>query len=494
MVISTFVASLDSGEAVLRFPYDERLRVLLRAIPGRRWDPGEKVWRIPLDPERAEALAKLLASLPARPQVSDALARALARRRARRRDGECVIDVVRPDENWWLSFPADADAELVQALMEHPDAYGLPAIGRALIPLDERSRLIVRKLHTGAGRRPRLTEHAEHALTEIAQRARAAEQAPGARRVVPHAEGRSERAAERATPWHGTVEVACERGEPVFLLIGELQRLPQALRERAVSAPGGATVALTLDSWGLMDGQLHGWISRAAGRCVAALREGRPAPPAVLEISSVHEDPTFVLAPGHDGAQCEEFAGLAGASVFAGRPARGGGGHEHARLPAIRADPYSVPELDRFLAAHETWVDPEALVVLQEVREQHSRAQGLVALSAATDAELDVAGLGGELKPFQRAGVSYLLSQRRAFLADEQGLGKTIEALATLQADGAFPAVVVCPASLKLNWLREIERWLPGRRARALVGTGVRRPREGRHHGRQLRHRGRSAG
>jgi SNF2 family DNA or RNA helicase len=69
--------------------------------------------------------------------------------------------------------------------------------------------------------------------------------------------------------------------------------------------------------------------------------------------------------------------------------------------------------------------------------------------------------------------VSYLLAQRRAFLADEQGLGKTIEALAALQADGAFPAVVVCPASLKLNWLAEIERWLPQRSARALVGTGA---------------------
>ena len=44
-----------------------------------------------------------------------------------------------------------------------------------------------------------------------------------------------------------------------------------------------------------------------------------------------------------------------------------------------------------------------------------------------------VDGLGGELKPFQRAGVAYLLAQRRAFLADEQGLGKTIEALATLR-------------------------------------------------------------
>ena len=77
--------------------------------------------------------------------------------------------------------------------------------------------------------------------------------------------------------------------------------------------------------------------------------------------------------------------------------------------------------------------------VLQEIREQHAAAAGLVALSAATDAELEVAGLGGELKPFQRAGVSYLLERRRAFLADEQGLGKTIEALATLEAAGAYP-------------------------------------------------------
>ena len=131
-----------------------------------------------------------------------------------------------------------------------------------------------------------------------------------------------------------------------------------------------------------------------------------------------------------------------------------------------------MPELDHFLASREVWVAPEALELLQEIREQHARAAGLVALSGATDAQLDVCGLGGELKPFQRAGVRYLLAQRRAFLADEQGLGKTIEALATLEADSAYPAVVVCPASLKLNWLRELERWLPDRSVQALVGTG----------------------
>ncbi|HEY4997370.1 MAG TPA: DEAD/DEAH box helicase, partial [Solirubrobacteraceae bacterium] len=90
-----------------------------------------------------------------------------------------------------------------------------------------------------------------------------------------------------------------------------------------------------------------------------------------------------------------------------------------------------------------------------------------------TDATLEVPGLGGELKPFQRAGVRYLLAQRRVFLADEQGLGKTIEALATLEAAEAYPAVVVCPASLKLNWMRELGRWLPQRSAQALTGNGV---------------------
>jgi SWI/SNF-related matrix-associated actin-dependent regulator 1 of chromatin subfamily A len=479
-VPTPFFASLDSGEAVLRFPYDDRLRLLLRAIPGRRWDPGERAWRIPLDPERAEALARLLASLPGRPQVSDALARAIARRRARRRHGECVLDLARPDENWWLSFPTDVEAELVRALLEHPDSYSLPTIGRALIPLDELSESIVRGLLRDSSNGLGLTEDAEHALTEIAQRERAAQPMHGTRGADLHAEARARARAEaqpeRVIPWHGTIGVAGEPGEPVFLLIGEIQRLPSELRERARSAPGGATVPLTLDSWQLMDGQLSGWISKAASRCVAALHEGRPAPPAVLEVSSVHEDPAFVLAPGHDAAQLEEFAALAGASS-PGRPdVRRGAGNEHARLPAIRADPYCVPELDRFIAAHETWIDPEALALLQEIREQHAHAQGLVTLSAATDGKLDVPGLGGELKPFQRAGVSYLLAQRRAFLADEQGLGKTIEALATLQADGAFPAVVVCPASLKLNWLREIERWLPQRSARALVGTGAPAP------------------
>ncbi len=81
--------------------------------------------------------------------------------------------------------------------------------------------------------------------------------------------------------------------------------------------------------------------------------------------------------------------------------------------------------------------------------------------------------IGGELAPFQWAGVRYALEARRTFLADEQGLGKTVEALAALEADGAYPAIVVCPASMKLGWQREAERWLPHRSVAVVNGRGA---------------------
>ena len=61
---------------------------------------------------------------------------------------------------------------------------------------------------------------------------------------------------------------------------------------------------------------------------------------------------------------------------------------------------------------------------------------------------------------------------RRLFIADEQGLGKTVEALAAIEEDDAYPAVVICPASLKLNWQRETAHWLPHRSLHVVVGTG----------------------
>jgi hypothetical protein len=529
-VSPAFIASLEEGAAALRFPFDEQLRLLLRAIPGRRWDAESRAWRLPIDPDRAEAITRLLAAAPYTVEISHPLGQALERRRAKRRSDECVLDLARPDQSWWFSFATDNAPDLVAALLEHPNAYSLPAIGRALIPLDPRAAELVRGL-VETTTRLRLTDDALHALVELGQpkpaAPRAAPQAwdielrrgrggsawvviaaeyaplvralaervglrvldaPGARVGLAAAERDGARIAqvvtelgavsidprvkawlERATTWHGTIEVDGSADAPVFVLIGNAELLPPALRERARMGPEGASLPLTLDSWLLLDAQpLRAWISHAAKRCIAALVAGDPAPPAVLERSAIRDEPWFVLAPGHDRRLLDVFAALPGA--LAGKADRAGD-HEHSGLPAIRIDPFCVPALDRFIAESDTWVAPDALAALQEVREQHAHAAGLVALSEATESALEVHGLGGELKPFQRAGVSYLLAQRRAFLADEQGLGKTIEAIATLQADDAYPAIVVCPASLKLNWVRELQRWLPGRSIQVLNGA-----------------------
>ena len=61
------------------------------------------------------------------------------------------------------------------------------------------------------------------------------------------------------------------------------------------------------------------------------------------------------------------------------------------------------------------------------------------------------------LYPHQVDGVAFLLARRRAILADDMGLGKTRQSiLALVEAEGEGPFLVVCPASVKLNWVREI--------------------------------------
>jgi hypothetical protein len=112
-------------------------------------------------------------------------------------------------------------------------------------------------------------------------------------------------------------------------------------------------------------------------------------------------------------------------------------------------DPWLAEPLDAFVARHDVEVTGRALEVLQAMVAEHRQAAGAVRRSRATQAEPITATareLGGRLAPFQWVAVRYALDARRAFFADEQGLGKTVEALATLEADGAFPAVVVCPA------------------------------------------------
>lgn len=65
--------------------------------------------------------------------------------------------------------------------------------------------------------------------------------------------------------------------------------------------------------------------------------------------------------------------------------------------------------------------------------------------------------LAGGLFPHQVEGVAFLLRRHRAILADDMGLGKTRQAIVALrQRAPEGPWLVVCPASVKHNWAREI--------------------------------------
>lgn len=100
----------------------------------------------------------------------------------------------------------------------------------------------------------------------------------------------------------------------------------------------------------------------------------------------------------------------------------------------------------------------------------HVASEAKIISSEASVADVEVSGLGGTLLPFQKAGVAYASAARRTFIADEMGLGKTIQALATVQNLRAFPLLIVTPASLKLNWQREAQKWLPGKTICVLKG------------------------
>jgi SWI/SNF-related matrix-associated actin-dependent regulator of chromatin subfamily A-like protein 1 len=270
--------------------------------------------------------------------------------------------------------------------------------------------------------------------------------------------------------WRAIVSVTASEGSPVFVmrtLAGDApDDLPAPVEDR-----GGLLLfdfdAETAGELGRLEG---GELDDPARECASELLAGRSPAPAALSVAVGDEgEPELVLTTLWDATPATAFGRLPEAHSFERDGRFFMRGRELA--VAVPADPALAPSLAGFLADFPSVaIEDRERELIAELAAEHERARATVELSYAEDASLPALELGGVLRPFQRAGVRYALDRRRTFIADEQGLGKTVQALATLEAERAFPAIVVCPASMKLAWERETRKWLPRRSVTVLEG------------------------
>jgi SNF2 family DNA or RNA helicase len=112
---------------------------------------------------------------------------------------------------------------------------------------------------------------------------------------------------------------------------------------------------------------------------------------------------------------------------------------------------------------------------MSETPDSQSAAFAHLRGTAGDDADTAVRkarALADGLFPHQVEGVAFLLGRRRAILADDMGLGKTRQAIVSLRhVAPAGPYLVVCPASVKRNWAREIELVAPGASILVIEGS-----------------------
>ncbi len=144
-------------------------------------------------------------------------------------------------------------------------------------------------------------------------------------------------------------------------------------------------------------------------------------------------------------------------------------------------------ELRNFLNFLEESTNFPMIQIRPEVREKVEKAYEQDMLNELRkEWKPDFSGIKAELFPYQREGIEFALFRKAAIIADEMGLGKTIQAIGTAllkkQIFGFKKVLVVCPASLKSQWKKEIEKFssekalivegLPNERAKQYSSDG----------------------
>ena len=126
------------------------------------------------------------------------------------------------------------------------------------------------------------------------------------------------------------------------------------------------------------------------------------------------------------------------------------------RKAAVKAAGYSVRKID------DEWI-------VTRLRDNDQA----IAESQAVDADIDIPVPEGlSYLPYQKAGIAYAIQRSSTLIGDEMGLGKTIQAIGIINATAPETVLVVCPASLKINWKNEMTKWLVADRDIQIVNGG----------------------
>jgi len=124
-------------------------------------------------------------------------------------------------------------------------------------------------------------------------------------------------------------------------------------------------------------------------------------------------------------------------------------------LPAVNgyAFPRSVQCIKDLSTLTQTALDPTFEELLNKVNKANRIKQDFI----------DSLNLPEKMYPFQKETVAKIVKwMHNTLIAGEMGVGKTCMGSVALKVLGeAYPALIVCPASLKLNWEKEIHTWTP---------------------------------
>lgn len=125
------------------------------------------------------------------------------------------------------------------------------------------------------------------------------------------------------------------------------------------------------------------------------------------------------------------------------------------KIPISRLPQYTLSKVEELLK----YADESAYPILDQFLKAGKQQ---VALSEAANCSIELrVPKKLEYMPFQKAGIAYALSRDATLIADEMGLGKTVQALGLINnAPQIKTVLIVCPASLKLNWSKEASKWL----------------------------------